>query len=329
MEKVASLTGKEREEIFRVADAELNMGLAITEKDFWVCWTLKRIFETPELASKVLFKGGTSLSKCFGLIDRFSEDIDLILDWRLVTDKDPHAVRSNTQQDKFNKEIKNATEQYIESSLLALVSSALNSHCSVRIDSKSTNSIFINYPKAFSSSYIKPEIELEIGALSTKDPHGEFVIEPYCAKPVPEPFENPQQRVKAIAAKKTFWDKITILHAEAHRPEKKEHPQRYSRHYYDLYKMLKSDVKNEALSDLKLLKATIEFKDKFYPQGWANYRGAKEGVYKLTPEEHTRKHLVEDYSQMSEMIFGDYPPFNQILEEISKFNIVLNKALKP
>ena len=73
-----------------VTRQRMGMGsVAVVEKDFWVCWTLKHLFEHPDLSKLMIFKGGTSLSKVFGLIDRFSEDIDLILDWRVVTDIDP------------------------------------------------------------------------------------------------------------------------------------------------------------------------------------------------------------------------------------------------
>ncbi len=88
IEKIADLTNNERAEIFRETSAVVNITEAAIEKDFWVCWALYRIFSNEELSKQVLFKGGTSLSKCYGLIDRFSEDIDLILDWSLLTDED-------------------------------------------------------------------------------------------------------------------------------------------------------------------------------------------------------------------------------------------------
>lgn len=90
MKKVAALSASQRQELFALTAERLGMGSpAIVEKDFWVCWTLKQIFSHPGLKDKMLFKGGTSLSKVFGLIDRFSEDIDLILDWQLVTNAPP------------------------------------------------------------------------------------------------------------------------------------------------------------------------------------------------------------------------------------------------
>lgn len=93
------------------------MGLpeAIIEKDFWVCWTLNYLFCNSAWREHLAFKGGTSLSKCFNLIHRFSEDIDLILDWRLVgcPKDEPWAERSRNQQDKYNKAVNARTETFL------------------------------------------------------------------------------------------------------------------------------------------------------------------------------------------------------------------------
>ncbi len=106
MNRVAALSANQRSELFTVTAERRGLGsVAVIEKDFWVCWTLKRIFEHAELSKLLIFKGGTSLSKVFGLIDRFSEDIDLVLDWRAVTDEDPMAERSNSKQGRLNDRI--------------------------------------------------------------------------------------------------------------------------------------------------------------------------------------------------------------------------------
>ena len=125
MNKVAGMNAQNRSEIFRVSGNKLGISESAIEKDFWVCWVLKNVFEEPALANQVLFKGGTSLSKCFGLIDRLSEDIDLILDWNLLTDENPYEKRSNTQQDKFNKHMESTAQEYVKSTLLPQVSALM------------------------------------------------------------------------------------------------------------------------------------------------------------------------------------------------------------
>jgi predicted nucleotidyltransferase component of viral defense system len=106
MDKIAALPAAQRSELFAETAARRGMTPAIAEKDFWVTWTLGKLFSHPELSRILMFKGGTSLSKVFGLIERFSEDIDLILDWRILTGEDPEAPRSKAKQEKLNKWLK-------------------------------------------------------------------------------------------------------------------------------------------------------------------------------------------------------------------------------
>jgi len=324
VEKIANSLTDYRLEVFKLAAGRKGLPESSIEKDFWVCWVLDRLFKDPELSKILLFKGGTTLSKCFGLIERFSEDIDLIVDWNEVTDEDPWQDRSNRQQDIFNKKMEADTHTYIRESMLQKIAAALSPLCKVQIHPQRPRSILVSYPRAVESEYLKPEIELEIGPMSSMTPNSRYEIEAYCAQEIPKAFEQPKVRVDAIAAKKTFWDKVTILHVEAHRPDGKQQPQRYSRHYYDLYQMINSTVRQEALDDLPLLDDVINFKWKFYPQGWANYQGAAEGEFKLLPSQQMRKFLQKDYAQMKEMIFGSYPDFEDILSVIEEFQKELN-----
>ena len=326
IETIAQLSNKQRAEVFSETAAQLGLPEAAIEKDFWVCWALQKIFNDPVLSQQVLFKGGTTLSKCYNLIERFSEDLDLILDWELITDDDPYAKRSNTKQDLFNKSIKSKTESYINNIMLDQIDKLVNTHCRLKINNDKLGSIMMSYPKAFDSEYIKPQIELEVGAMSAMIPKTKITIAPYCASVTQSIAGNLDLTVNVIQAKKTFWDKVTILHVEAYRPEPKTQPARYSRHYYDLYQMLNSAVKKEAMSDLKLLNDIVDFKARFYPQGWAKYDLAKLGEYKLIPERFRVKQLKKDYTQMKEMIFGKYPLFDDILSEIKQFESELRAA---
>ena len=98
MKEIADLNAQDRSELFNETARIKGIIPAAVEKDFWICWVLMRIYTHPRLSELLRFKGGTSLSKCFGVIERFSEDIDLILDWKALTQTDPTQERSNTQQ---------------------------------------------------------------------------------------------------------------------------------------------------------------------------------------------------------------------------------------
>jgi len=174
MFKVAALLAEDRSELFSETASEMNLHPAIIEKDFWVCLVLHILF-TSKIADKIVFKGGTSLSKVFGVIRRFSEDIDLILDWGLLgfdsseKDNDPWYLRSKTKQDIFNKEVNEKATDYIEIVLTPLLNELFTSkvptvgELKAEIDPDDKHTIRVFYPKSFSENYIRPEIRLEIG----------------------------------------------------------------------------------------------------------------------------------------------------------------------
>ena len=230
----------------------------MVDKDFWVCWTLDYLFHDCPWAEHLAFKGGTSLSKCFGLIQRFSGDIDLILDWRLLGyEKDePWTERSKTRQDKFNKAANTRTEEFLRETFLSQLQAdfekMLNEKFSLYIGEEDPQTVCFGYSKSFQEGSILPVIRLEIGALAAWTPAKQMEISSYAAQQYPQVFKPPTTPIHAVAPERTFWEKVTILHKEAFRTNGK-FPARYSRHYYDLWCMDKSPVKTAACGDLALL----------------------------------------------------------------------------
>jgi hypothetical protein len=328
MDKVAQLSQEERSALFTESAARRNMTPAISEKDFWVCWTLDKLFAHPELSRILMFKGGTSLSKVFGLIERFSEDIDLILDWRVVTGEDPVADRSNRKQQVLNKEIDERGQEFIAGELCQMIAVLLGPVCTCAADEVDPNVLNVRYPAAFSDDYLRPEVRLEIGPLASWLPYDGYTIRPYAAEEFPETFDRANCQVKAIKAERTFWEKATILHHEAHRPEGNQQPPRYSRHYYDLARMAAGEVKNSALADLELLDNVVEFKKRFYPRGWAQYDLAKPGSLRLVPKGHVLETVRTDYRAMANMIYGDYPDIDEIMSQLQTLEDEINELEK-
>lgn len=324
MDKVAGFTDKERRELFRETAAKMHTTNAIAEKDFWVVWVLDKLFSHKKLSKVLMFKGGTSLSKVYGLIERFSEDIDLILNWKLLTEEDPHRSRSKNQQSKFNVSINEKAKDYIKDDLLPIVSEILKPKCICKMKEDDGFSIEIQYPALFSDSAILPHILLEIGPLALWLPSDEFEITPFAAKEFPNVFDRSICKVKAVLAQRTFWEKATILHQQANRSEEKLIPPRYSRHYYDLAMMAKSEVKEKALKDLELLQNVIEFKQKFYTCNWAKYEKAVPGTLKLLPPEYRHMELKKDYNAMQNMIFGAIISFDEILDILKELETEIN-----
>jgi hypothetical protein len=297
---------------------------AIAEKDFWVTWTLDKLFAHPELSRLLMFKGGTSLSKVFGLIERFSEDIDLILDWTILTGEDPQAPRSKAKQEKLNKAINEQAQGYIAGDMRQQVAECIGAICQCEVDGEDPHVLNIRYPGAFADEYLRPELRLEIGPLASWLPFGEYTIRPYAAEVFPDVFVRSECRVKAIKAERTFWEKATILHHEACRPVGNPQPPRNSRHYYDLARMAASAVKETALADLGLLASVVEFKERFYPRGWARYDLAKPGTLRLVPEGHVLAAVTADYRAMATMIFGEYPEIGVIMARLKALEDEIN-----
>ena len=333
MDKVARLPAQDRQDIFSEAAAKLGIRPTIIEKDFWVCIVLKLLFLKSPFGKSLVFKGGTSLSKAHGLIERFSEDIDLVLDWQLIGFgaelKDPmQNFGSKSKQDQFNKEINRLAADFIAKTLCPELDGLLRKEgtgVSASVDPTDPHVINIHYPAAFLETYIRPEVRLEIGPLASWVPSARRTIRPYASDILSEVFENPACEVVAITAERTFWEKATILHQEAHRQA--QIPQRYSRHYYDLYKLAVSHIRTSALAQIGLLQDVVEFKRRFYPSAWARYDLAVPGTFKLLPITHSQlRHLERDYREMQVMLFGERPKFGSILSELGKLESEINSV---
>ncbi len=202
-----------------------------------MCWVLRKLFTSTQLKDHLVFKGGTSLSKVYHLIDRFSEDIDLVLDWQLLNygEQEPWEEQaSNTRRDRFNKKVNEAAAAYLVETLqpylvelfadIPGISSAVSADDPMAID--------ITYPAAFDLDALRPQVKLEIGPLASWVPSEPHVVMPYAAEAYGHVFDDPKCPVVATTAERTFWEKATILHQQAHR--EKAIAANYSRHYYDV-----------------------------------------------------------------------------------------------
>jgi hypothetical protein len=324
MDKVANLSARQRNELFAETAAAMKTTPAITEKDFWVVWALHKLFGHDDVKQMLQFKGGTSLSKVFNLIGRFSEDIDLILDWRKVAQGDPQAERSKTQQIQFNEATNEQAITYIRDTLLPIVSGLLSPLCTCALHEENAFAISVRYPAAFNDDALRPEILLEIGPLAAWSPSAVFQVSSYAAQQFPAVFEQAECGVPTILAKRTFWEKATILHQEAHREAGKPMPPRYSRHYYDMALLARSDVCQQALADLPLLAEVAAFKQRFYPAAWAKYELAQPGSLKLVPPADRSRELEQDFKTMQNMIFDKRLSLDDIMASLGELEQTIN-----
>jgi hypothetical protein len=330
------MPSNERADLFAETAARKGLSEAVVDKDFWVCWTLKQLFSIEALSGRLLFKGGTSLSKICHAINRFSEDIDLAVDYvalGFTGDRDPRRNDlSKTKRAAILDQMMTACQQYIGTEFIDAVRGRFHEilgdggDWELAVSETDPNVVSFRYPSAAPAlEYIRPQVVLELGTHAEFVPHDDFTIKSFAAEEFPDLFGEPDVAVKALLAKRTFWEKATILHAEFHRPAGRPMPDRYSRQYYDLAMLARSPIRAEALADAALLEQVVRHKETFYPSGWARYDLARPGSLHFVPPTERLAALERDYRSMSVMIFGESPPFDSIMETLGALEKEINE----
>ena len=322
MYTIAKLNSERRKIIFDFYSTRYAESAGIAEKDFWVTLMLDYIFHISKYKDYFIFKGGTSLSKCFNIINRFSEDIDLILNWNYLglTDEEIYSQRSNTNQLKYNKYVDDLAINFIESKLLPDMINDFKEILGYEPKfEQGENKHILNfyYPNIYDaeSTGVLQCIRLEIGPLAERIPVIEMQIEPLISKINLKNMIKTATTVKCISPERTFWEKVLILHQEAHRPKTKidslgnevinNIPRRYSRHYYDVWKIGQTKYKEKAFNNLELLERVRVFKKKFYRYSWDNLENAFPGLIKIIPDESRIDELKVDFEAMKLMLNDD------------------------
>jgi hypothetical protein len=345
MDDVARMEPHDRRDLFSEAAARQgDIGAGVIEKDFWVCWTLKHIFALGPAPAHLIFKGGTSLSKVYGVIERFSEDIDLSLnreDLGFVGEHDPYKAGSGKKEQALIKKIVARCQEVIVNELLPKLHARFESVLgpgdtgtpwALSPDEEDPQKVFFTYPAGTETGgegarnpYVRKVVLLELGARSDHWPAAEHPVRPYAADAMPEFFKEPECRVRTLSAERTFWEKATLLHAEAHKPLDKPSGDRLSRHYYDVARLYQSPVGAKALADVELLAKVVAHKSLFFRSGWANYDTAAPGTFRLVPPAERHAALKADYRAMQEnMIFGESYSFEELLDVLAEIEKRLN-----
>lgn len=345
MNSIALLSIGDRRELFVEAAARRGIGApVIIEKDFWVCWVLSRLFSgTGHAWPAMIFKGGTSLSKAYGVIERFSEDIDLSINRETFGFIDDDELRhlSGKKRDSALDELSQRAASFVMgelldkltrdfSSVLTDIEGAWTLHSPENLSMHTSLQLVFEYPKSLDSSaygiddYIRPSVLLEFGARSDPWPHESRLIRPYAADVFPEQFPTAECIVDTLGIERTFWEKATILHAEYHRPTDRPLPGRHSRHYYDMAMLSQSAYGDEATARSDLREAVVSHKSLFFKTPWARYDLAQAPTFKLVPPPERIELLRGDYRRTSEMFFGEAPELNQILATLGRLENQIN-----
>jgi hypothetical protein len=306
------------------AAARRSVSPIVMEKDFWVCWLLGIIFTSP-FADSLVFKGGTSLSKVFGVIDRFSEDIDLSLSPDFLNL--PEAGSSRNQVTKWMTKAEAAcgvaVREQIRPEMEAVVASVLgdrNGGWFEYLDDPQTKSpvLLFHYPSSQPKGfeYLKRSVKLEFGSLTDQQPVGRHPVRPWVADELPVAFPDWACEVVSLEVDRTFWEKATILHTEYHRPAERAMPDRFSRHYADTAALATHSIAINAIDRHDLRDRVVGWKSRFFASSWAMYDRAVPGTFRVVPPPDRLPALRRDYGAMRDMYLSEPRDFDSILETL-------------
>ena len=313
----------------------------MVEKDFWVSWTLAVLFAHPEFGSQLVFKGGTSLSKVFGVIGRFSEDIDLSVSPAFlgISEESMERAGSRNQRTERMQELEEACIERVRDRFLPELERIANEALGTRIGGgawmtfevdATTHSpvVLFHYPCIEQSGfdYLRRFVKMEFGSLTDQRPVGTHPVRPWVAEAFPEVFGDFHCNLVALELERTFWEKATILHAEFHRNRETPIRDRFSRHYSDMAALARHAVVENALSLEDLRQRVADWKSRFFPAKWAHYELAVPGTFRLSPPNFRLPELKRDYEAMKDMFLAAPPSFDSIMETVSELENRINES---
>lgn len=337
---VIAASDAERRDLFLGTAARLGTAVQNIEKDFWVCWTLDALFNGLATGGpRLLFKGGTSLSKAFGLISRFSEDIDITVfrdDLGQKADVAELDALSGKKRRARLDAIRMACQRYIAgplfeqfNQLAASIIPTARYRLKIDPEDKDGQTLLFWYPAVTASvgDYIRSAVKIESGAKSALDPHIATAIHPYVAEDV-SGLNLQVANITTVKPERTFWDKVIILHGlrqwHDRRNQLRHGGQRVSRHYYDVHQLVQAAAAAEWQADQVLAVDCAHHARLFFGSADLGLDTAAHGTFTLAPSPAMRDALVKDYIAMSGMIFGEIPSLDSVLASIERFEQLVN-----
>lgn len=315
-----------------IEQTSIKMGLSTTaiEKDFWVMLALNAIYKT-KYAPYLVFKGGTSLSKAWNLIQRFSEDIDLALDRKYLGFT---GDLGKNQLTKLRKTACNLVTNDFKTDLEKMltkmgVEGFKITHVGFERSDTDPVAIELKYKSITDKNeYLKPQVLIEISARSLREPFQNQPMKSHISESFRnEPFSDAEIEVPTVLPKRTFIEKMFLLHEEFQKPEGREiRSHRMTRHLYDLGKIIDSGIAKEAIDDQNLYRTIVKHHEMLTKVSWVDYTNHAPQTINFIPPDKAIKAWSEDYKAMSESMFqGEVLPFEELMKKLKAFNDELNE----
>lgn len=338
-EDVLALPQGERRDLFEVTAERLGTVASYIEKDLWVCHVLDCLWNRrPDGHPGLVFKGGTSLSKVYDLIGRFSEDIDVVIDRAglgFAEGDDPTTATdlTNKKRTKLFESLRSASSEYVEGSLQEALRGTVAGPIRLEMDDgdASRQTLLVYYDSLFTDGadgYVAPRVKIEAGARSGVEPLETGTVMPYVADDLPNGGDMSVGGLTVLSPKRTFLEKALILHGlscgyrDGGRTPKDA--DRISRHYHDVALMVPTEIGRAAMADEDLLASVREHNLIAFRQAWKKFEEAVPGTIRLVPEGELLAALDRDYDAMQGMTIGDPPSLDWVIEQLGLAEEALN-----
>lgn len=330
------LSATDKIDALETAASILGRPADLLEKDIWVVWTLDALFES-SVGDHLVFKGGTSLSKAYRAIDRFSEDVDLTYDIRqiipdLIDDLGSPYPPNRSQARKWTETVRARLSTWVEAEPIQILTnririSGVNAKAVVNDDN-----IVLEYEAVRSGTgYVRPAVLLEFGARSTGEPAERHEITCDISDAIME-LQTPIANPRVMRAERTFWEKATAVHAYCLRGAFRG-GDRYARHWYDLDCLDHSDIAANAIRDRDLAEDVAKHKQHFFRENdrdgnVIDYQAAVSGALCLIPSGEALDALGNDYRQMLDagLLKSDTVKFETLMERLSDLQDRVNEV---
>jgi hypothetical protein len=321
------LSPDEQASILQTSAGKLGRRAEHLEKDVWICWVLQALFTMPGRLP-MAFKGGTSLSKVFGAIRGFSEDVDVTVDYKSLDQSiDPFdAKTSRTARERFTEllrtKLADHTKNLIRPHFENLVAQLAEKPPKPITVSDDGEKLFIPYPSRFGSA---ENVFLEFGGRNVIEPSEEHTLRPYIAAEIAN-LQFPEATVRVLSASRTFWEKATLIHVACNRSDPKLDADRQSRHWHDLAVLADHKIGQASLADRALLEDVIKHKSIFFRASYAKYDACLSGGLRLIPGTPFLQALRADYEKMiaDGMFEGEPPSFDSIIARLKDLEKQIN-----
>lgn len=334
----SDMSNKEREFFFMKAAERLSLPAYVVEKDYILCIVLSIIFgelkSSFETETPFLFKGGTTLSKVYGLINRMSEDIDLSISMEFLGYPEPTGDESNSALKRRVDNLRDANTKFVTGALKSTLEEALSTVAEgfdVLIDDQESQNLIIHYPKslpseAYGSSYIQPRILIETGGRASFHPHESHEIKPMIIDELMEHLDielDCPVAVDVLSKDRTFFEKLTLLHEINSRGEDAV-TDRQSRHIYDLVEIYHANP--AILENTDLLEDVRQHKARYFRRGASKWELAVPGTIAILPKEAVKDALKQDWEKMTDLFPSGQLPYNfeELMVELDVINTIIN-----